>query len=232
MTLLTLLMLALLTSLGFWQLDRAEQKRRLLAQYQGQVADAPVRVEDGLVADAALDYRPAQVKGEYDGAHQFLLDNRTRNGVAGYEVLTPLRIAGGEGAILVNRGWVPQGPSRQQLPPLPVPPGPQALEGLLKRPSRVFTLGEGEDRDPGWPKVLQRVRLELQTEQLKYPLQPMLLLLGPEEPGGFVREWKPVAGFGPERNTGYAVQWFSLATALLLIYILVNSRRRRDDDRQ
>jgi surfeit locus 1 family protein len=224
-TLLTLTLLALLTGLGFWQLDRAAQKRVLVGQYQGQEGEAPILVRPDLAAAEELEYRPAQVSGQFDTGHQFLLDNRTHNGMAGYQVLTPLRIEGSAHAILVNRGWVARGFSRAELPALPTPAAPMRLEGLLKRPGRAFTLGEGEDRAPGWPKVLQQVRLELQAEQLGYPLLPLLLLLGPDQEHGFVREWEPVKGFGPEQNMGYAVQWFGLATALLVIYIVVNCRR-------
>jgi surfeit locus 1 family protein len=226
---LTLLLLALLTGLGFWQLDRAAQKRVLLTQYQGQEREVPIQVQADLEAAEDLEYRPALVRGHFDARHQFLLDNRTHEGMAGYQVLTPLRIDGSGHAILVNRGWVPRGPSREELPVLPAPAGRVQVEGLLKQPVRTFTLGEGEDLDPGWPKVLQQVRLELHARQLDYPLLPVLLLLGPGQDHGFVREWEPVRGFGPEQNMGYAVQWFALATALLLIYIVVNCRRSSDD---
>ena len=229
-TLLTLLLLALLTGLGFWQLDRAAQKRALLERYQGQEGEAPILVQPDLVAVDELDYRPATVTGRFETERQFLLDNRTHQGLAGYEVLTPLRIEGSDHGVLVNRGWVPRGLSRAELPALPAPPGRVRLEGMLKQPTRTITLGEGEDRAAGWPKVLQRVRLELQSEQLGYPLVPMLLLLGPEQEHGFVREWEPVRGFGPEQNMGYAVQWFGLATALLVIYIVVNGRRGSNDE--
>lgn len=224
-TLLTLLLLSLLTGLGFWQLDRAAQKRALLEQYQGQEREAPIEVRADLAAAGELEYRPAQVRGRFDTGHQFLLDNRTHQGMAGYQVLTPLRIEGSEQGILVNRGWVPRGSSRSVLPDVPAPATPVRLEGMLKQPTRTITLGEGEDREPGWPKVLQRVRLDLQAEQLGYPLLPLLLLLGPDQEHGFVREWEPVKGFGPEQNMGYAVQWFGLAAALLVIYIVVNCRR-------
>ncbi len=224
-TLLTLLLLNLLTGLGFWQLDRAAQKRALLEQYQGMEREVSIEVRADLVADEELEYRPAQVRGRFDTGHQFLLDNRTHQGVAGYHVFTPLRIEGSEQGILVNRGWVPRGPSRSVLPDVPTPDTPVQLEGMLKQPTRTITLGEGEDREPGWPKVLQRVRLDLQARQLGYPLLPMLLLLGSDQEHGFVREWEPVKGFGPEQNMGYAVQWFGLATALLVIYIVVNCRR-------
>ncbi len=177
-TLLTLLLLSLLTGLGFWQLDRAAQKRALLEQYEEQEREARIEVRADLVAAGELEYRPAQVRGRFDTGHQFLLDNRTHQGMAGYQVLTPLRIEGSEQGILVNRGWVPRGSSRSVLPDVPTPATPVRLEGMLKRPTRTITLGEGEDREPGWPKVLQRVRLDLQAEQLGYPLLPLLFLLG------------------------------------------------------
>jgi surfeit locus 1 family protein len=99
------------------------------------------------------------------------------------------------------------------------------LNGILYiPPEKVFVLGEGEDRNPGWPKVLQRIRLDLQQTQLGYPLLPVVLLLDPDQPHGFVRDWRPVV-FGPERHVGYAFQWFSLATALVIIYLILNIRR-------
>ncbi|MCW8874405.1 MAG: SURF1 family protein, partial [Gammaproteobacteria bacterium] len=88
-TLLTLLLLSLLTGLGFWQLDRAAQKRALLEQYQGMEREVSIEVRADLVADEELEYRPAQVRGRFDTGHQFLLDNRTHQGVAGYHVFTP-----------------------------------------------------------------------------------------------------------------------------------------------
>lgn len=229
-SLLTLVLLVLLTGLGFWQLDRAEQKRALMAQYQGGEGEAPLRIVPDLVSTEDLEYRPATVAGVFDGARQFLLDNRTHQGVAGYEVLTPLRIEESGHGILVNRGWVPRGMTRTELPPLPVPAERVRLEGMLKHPARTITLGEGEDREAGWPKVLQRVRIELQSEQLGYSLLPVVLLLGPDQDHGFIRDWEPLQGFGPEQNLGYAVQWFGLAAALLVIYFVVNCRRNTDDE--
>lgn len=222
----TLLLLALLLSLGFWQLDRAEQKRVLLDAYGERPGDAPIQLTEDFRPGPEWRYRRVQAAGSYDAGHQFLLDNRVHHGRPGYLVLTPLRLAHSDAVVLVNRGWVSQGATRADLPPLPVPTGAQVLiEGLIDfPPEKVFVLGEGEDRDPGWPKVLQRIRLELQSHQLNARLLPLIVLLAPEQPGGFVREWKPVV-VGPERHVGYAVQWFALAAALVILYILANLRR-------
>jgi len=221
-----LLLLALLISLGFWQLDRAAQKRALLQAYDDRPTDAAIRVDEHFALGPDWRYRRAQIIGSYDHAHQFLLDNRVLQGRVGYHVLTPLRLAQGDAVVLVNRGWVAQGATRADLPPLPAPADAElSIEGLIDFPSdKVFVLGEGEDRDPGWPKVLQQIRLDLHAQQLGVRLLPMVLLLDKDQPGGFVREWNPVV-IGPERHVGYAVQWFALAAALVILYVWVNLKR-------
>lgn len=222
---LVLLMCALLLSLGFWQLDRAQQKRVLQQAYDSRRDDAPMQIRDDAAAAPAWRYRRAQATGEYLADRQFLLDNRVHQGRVGYHVLTPLRLQRSGVVLLVNRGWVPQGATRADLPALPAPQTEVRIEGLIDfPPDKVFALGEGEDRDPGWPKVLQRVRPDLQAQQLGARLLPLVLLLGPEQPHGFVRDWNPIV-MGPERHVGYAVQWFALAAALMILYILANVRR-------
>lgn len=223
----TLLLLALLLALGMWQLQRAEQKRALLDAYAARPTDEAVQLAAGFEPGPEWRYRRAAATGHYDAAHQFLLDNRVYQGRVGYHVLTPLQLESSDYVVLVNRGWVPQGATRAELPVIPAPSDRQQLVGLIDLPpDKVFALGEGEDRDPGWPKVLQRVRLQLQAEQLDRKLLPLILLLADDQTGGFVRDWKPVV-FGPERHVGYAVQWFSLALALTVIYLGVNLRRVR-----
>lgn len=230
-SLVTCCLLALLLSLGFWQLDRAAQKRALLEAYGDRPTDTPFQLSPGFAPDADWRYRRAEAVGSYMADRQFLLDNRVYRGRAGYQVLTPLRIADTDYAVLVNRGWVPQGATRADLPALPTPADAELrVEGLVDLPhDKVFVLGEGEDRDPGWPKVLQRIRLELQAEQLGLRLLPLVLLLAEDQPGGFVRDWNPIV-IGPERHVGYAVQWFALAAVLVILYFWVNVRKRALDE--
>ena len=229
-TLVVLIMLALLLSLGFWQLERADQKRALLEAYGDSPDDAPVRVTADFSPGRDWRFRRAMVEGVYDSDHQFLLDNRVYQGRVGYHVLTPLRLADSDAVILVNRGWVPQGATRDDLPALPITHrSMQKIEGLIDfQPEWVFVLGEGEDRAPGWPKVLQQIRLDLQAAQLGETLSPIVLLLAQDQSDGFVRDWRPVV-FGPEKHVGYAVQWFSLAAVLLVLYLWVSLHRSESD---
>ena len=225
-SIVVLLTLGLLLSLGFWQLDRAEQKRALRDAYDARPDDAPLLIDERFTPDPEWRYRRVQAHGTYIANRQFLLDNRVHQGRVGYYVLTPLRLAGSNVVVLINRGWVPQGATRTDLPALPVPsPEKVRIEGLIDfPPDKVFALGEGEDRDPGWPKVLQRIRPDLQAQQLDAPLLPLVILLAPEQSGGFVREWNPIV-MGPERHVGYAVQWFALAAALVILYIFASVKR-------
>lgn len=226
-SIVVLLLLTLLLALGFWQLDRAEQKRLLLDAYTVRGDDEPIVIGTDFAPAPQWRYRRAQIIGTYLPDRQFLLDNRVYRGRAGYHVLTPLRLAQSDAVVLINRGWVPQGSTRADLPSLPVQSRHEMrVEGLIDFPAdKVFTLGEGEDREPGWPKVLQRVRLDLQAQQLGARILPLVILLAPEQPDGFVREWNPIV-VGPERHVGYAVQWFALAAALAILYVLAHVKRR------
>ena len=223
-TVVTLCLLGVLLALGFWQLDRAEQKRALLARYASGKGQAVLRLEPGMTRFEGLAYQRAAAGGRYDSAHQFLLDNRTHEGLAGYHVLTPLVLDGSNQAVLVDRGWVPVGASRERLPAVAVDEAPRQVRGLLRLPpKRVFMLGDEEPRGR-WPYRIQHVDIEALGRELGYPLLPVLLLLDPDEDDGYVRDWRPLH-FGPERNIGYAVQWFGLAAALLVIYLVVNTHR-------
>ena len=230
-TLVTLCLLVLLIGLGFWQISRGHQKQAMLHDYAERTKAPPVVLGTALSsADQAgkLRYRPVLVSGHYDSDHQFLLDNRIQHGRVGYQVFTPLRIAGTDKGVLVERGWVPLGASRERLPALTVRATSRQIKGLVDLPPRIYTLGDQTDTAAGWPKVLQKIQLKLQARQLGYQLLPVVILLDAGQPDGFVRDWHPLHGFGPERNFGYAFQWFMLAAVLLFIYIKVNTRRMGD----
>jgi surfeit locus 1 family protein len=105
-----------LIGLGFWQLDRARQKRELIAAFEqggGEAQTLDQALARGL--DAAL-YRHVRVEGHYEGARQFLLDGQiVGEGQIGYDVLTPFVLDGGRGTILVNRGFVQQDANRRPM---------------------------------------------------------------------------------------------------------------------
>lgn len=143
-TLATALLLPLLIALGQWQLGRAETKDARRAELAAR-SQIPPRHLDGaapLPTAEALAYRPVEAAGEYDAAHQMLLDNQVHDGQAGYRVITPLTLAGGHGAqqILVDRGWVPAPAERSHAPQVPVPQGPVLARGTAMPPAKAAFL--------------------------------------------------------------------------------------------
>jgi surfeit locus 1 family protein len=228
-TLATLVLLPLLVGLGRWQLERAAWKQGLIAAHDASMQLAPVDLVWLLDSGNVPAFRPVQVHGQYDLSHQLLLDNRTYRGQAGYHVLTPLRLRDGESVVLVNRGWVPTGPDRSVLPELPGPAGSVTLEAVTSLPpEKLFRLGAAEESHAGWPIVVQQLDMARLEQVLETQLQPVILLLDPSDENGFVREWQPVYGVTPDKHRAYAMQWFTLAVVLLLIYIGVNSKRISD----
>jgi len=225
-SLATLLLLPLLAGLGLWQLERAAWKQDLIAAHAERSRRPPQALSTLLASGEVLQYRQTTARGRYDLGHQLLLDNRTDQGRAGYHVLTPLRLADGGGTVLVNRGWVPMGNDRAQLPALPGPDGMVTMKAIITLPpDKVFRLDAAEEVNAGWPQVVQQVELQPLGQRLGTRLLPVVLLLDAEADHGFVRTWKPVYGITPDKHRAYALQWFTLALVLLLIYISVNTRR-------
>lgn len=225
-----LIALLLTVTAGFWQLRRAEEKRELLATFAARAQQAPVTLA---AVDPHADnrYLRVSISGRPDRQHQFLLDNRMRGGRAGYEVLTPVQLGDG-GWVLVNRGWLPRGPSRASLPELPPLPEQVDWIGYLHAAaSRAPVLGP-EEPVAGWPHVVQQPDIELLERRLGRKLFPYPVRL--ERSPGFDTSWI-TTNLSPARHQGYAVQWFGLSLALMVLGLLSNSnltelwrgRRRR-----
>ena len=224
MTLLTLALLALLISLGRWQLRRADEKRVLYDSFaSGSDATRPIEA----ATPPLPRYQHLAAAGHYDDSRQVLIDNMVESEQAGYFVITPFELQGG-GWILVNRGWVPVGASRAQLPAIPVNAQARTLHGRADNlPSPGIQLGTRGVLAPPYPVVASfptHEEIAALLKEARWARAADLILLDPGEPDGYVRRWSP-PGFPPMRHIGYAVQWFGLATALFVIYIVTNSRR-------
>ncbi len=223
------LLLPLLVGLGLWQLDRATQKRALLDAHASRGEDRPLNTLPHDLEPSAWRFRRVELDGYFDSAHTLFLDNRTYRGVAGYHLLTPLRLDDGR-SVLVDRGWVRLGPTRDHLPSIPSREGRLTVTGQLDTvPSAGLRLGPDGPETTGWPRVVQRLDQVALEHDLGYPLLSLLVMEGDSGDADLVREWRPVV-IGPERHTGYAVQWFGLALTLLVLYAAVHTRKVEGDE--
>ena len=225
-TLLAVALAALCVALGVWQWRRGSARE---AAWQSFERGAAVLVElgDRPLTDVPL-FQRVRLRGRLDGAHQFLLDNRTHAGRAGYEVLTPLQRPAGV-AVLVDRGWVPFTGTRAQLPDVRLPAADDiALSGrsaLL--PSPGLAAGRAAPAPMGpWPKVTSYPDMPQLAQALGESLGARVLLLDPQAPLGFVRDWQ-APGLPPLRHFSYALQWWSFALLALIIWALLSRRPPR-----
>jgi len=219
--LLTLAGCSLFTSLGFWQWGRGIHREQEWAAEAQAAAAPPQDVTSDRLASLPR-HAHIRVEGRYDGAHQFLLDNVSREGRPGYEILTPLRLPDGT-TLLVDRGWVAFTGYRDRLPDVALPPE-QADTGLrlegqvdgLPVPGmaagRVPPVAEG-----AWPRVTSFPTREDLAQALGRPVAAPLLRL---EPG---RQ----SGVEPSRNYSYAIQWWSFAGLALVLFLVLNLEKRR-----
>ena len=214
-TLIVLVLLAGLISLGCWQLTRAQQKGDLLAAYAERSVQAPVGVDRLLqLQDPA--YRRVRLHGHFDGEHSLLLDNRMREGRAGVELLQPFHDEPSDQWLLVNRGWLPW-PDRREPVHFDTPSDLMTLDAwAYVTPGSVFQLRP--DAVGGqWPHLLTAIdaaQLWQRLQRVGFSHEVRL----EAGPASYRVDW-PVTAMGPEKHLGYAVQWFALALALTLLYL-------------
>ncbi len=227
-SLLTSVGLAIFLLLGFWQLDRADQKARLSSQFEEQSRTKAIDLNSNEIEIESMRYLPITVTGRYQSASQYLLDNQVHKGSVGYHVYTPLRLDYQDKVVLINRGWIPLIGQRSNLPDLEVDEDNRVITGVVNRFSEpALKLGSPENQSNRWPKVLQYFEPKILKTQLKSPVLPFVVLLDPTATDGYLREWHPPSS-GADRHKAYAIQWFGFALVLLVIFFAVNTKKYHD----
>lgn len=224
-TLGVVILLPVLVSLGFWQLDRAQQKRAIQAEYDARSRDERVEVGSQLQAADDLRFYRVIAHGTYEPRYQLLIDNRVQDGRVGYYVITPLRLGSSNTLVLVNRGWVPMGQTRDDLPKAEAPSGMLEITGVATVPSdKIFSFTEPPAPRGEWQHVWQHMDMKRFATAVPFRVQPVVILLDPDSPaGGFVRRWARL-DTGIAVHKGYAFQWFIMAAALLTAYLIYGLR--------
>lgn len=218
---------ALTATAGHWQLNRAHEKERLQQVYDRGAADAPIRLGAEPVYVQELRLKRVEVEGEFVPKGLVLLDNKIRDGRAGYEVVMPLKIGGSSMHVLINRGWIAAGPDRTRLPAFNTPETIVKVTGIAIVPGRFLELSKVDDSGPVW----QNLTIARYVARTGLRIQPIVVQQRNDLDDGLLRSWER-PDFGIAVHYGYAVQWFSLCGLIIFLYVYFHVKSSRSNKNQ
>lgn len=228
-TLLVIAAVAVMIRLGIWQLDRLDQRRAFNTRVQAQI-DQPVldlnKAIQSQTADqdlSSMEYRDVEVIGEYDPSGEVVLRNQVWENLHGVHLLTPLKIAGTDQTVIVNRGWVPFEDYTDGRLGIFTEPGMLKVKGVIRNSQSKPDIGGHADQvpAPGEGKLLAWNVVNVQgiQSQSPYPLLPIYIQAYPD-PSFTTLPYRSEVELdlteGP--HMGYAIQWFLFASILALGY--------------
>lgn len=212
----SILFFAVFVYLGLWQLGRADEKVQLL-EALGELDRQPA-VTLNTNSDPAAGQR-VKLAGQFEEEVVFLLDNRVLDGVVGYELLTPFRDSR---LVITNRGFIPMERTRAEVPALPALGERGAAQGKvhLPEPNNLQGQWQPEPLADGVYRI-QAADLAEISQILDEPVAPFIVRISADDPNGLPRHW-PSTTMTPERHRGYALQWFTMALAILILFLYVS----------
>lgn len=227
-TLTTILLLYTMNFMGQWQYGKALYKDNLLEKISERKNLAPVSFGELSKSIEDRMFTPVIVEGYFD-ERIFLYDNRILKGQVGYDVYSPFKLDSGDW-ILVNRGFVNLGLSRDILPAIETPKEKQRLQGLLdKIPSKGVILADNLHSAKSWPVVLQYLDTEEIKDMLNQPVYDMILRLDKGCEENFECAI-PALNLDSAKNYGYTFQWYAMIMTLSIIYFVFNTKKSGSTD--
>jgi len=229
MTLVTMIAVAIFSTLAVWQLQRAYYKQSITDKIAQQNQQAPLVINKTNINQINIEqqqFRHVQLSGEFTATGEILLDNIVQQGKVGYFVFTPFQLSNSQQHVLINRGWVTVGNDRNQLPNMAVPQGQQHLTAVLKRPrSKPAFIGDTPaDIEDNNRWLYLDIELLNRKQGLSLPLYTLQQTTDTGD--GLKRNWdkyKNKAGM----HIGYMIQWGAFALIVLIAFISLNLKRRK-----
>jgi cytochrome oxidase assembly protein ShyY1 len=211
-------------SLGNWQERRAAQKHALQQQIVARAEQPPLQAAALPPAAQPEEFRRIVADGQFIADWPLYLENRPLDGRAGFYLLMPFRLAGSAQVVLVQRGWFARDArDRTRIPPIPTPAGLQQISGRVRSDTgQVMQLGERAMPAPG--AILQNFDLQIFAVASKMPVHAFIIEQSSDTRDGLRRDW-PQPSFGIDTHRGYAFQWYALAAAALLFFVITGCKR-------
>jgi surfeit locus 1 family protein len=221
-TALALAALAVLIGLGVWQVKRLHWKEELIAAIDARTKGEPISLDQAVaLAKEGRDasYYRVRVEGRFDNTKErYLFSQSISDGTPGWHVITPFTTTQGE-LVLVDRGFVPdqlKDPSTRASGEIE---GTTTVTGIVRIPETqgLFTPNnEPEVNRWFWRDLNGMVTSMFPTATLDVP--PFFIEAEKSEvPGGWPEGGQTRLSL-PNNHLQYAITWFGLAAALIVIY--------------
>ena len=221
-TILVIIAAAVMVRLGIWQLDRLAGRRAFNEQVLSQIDQPPLALtKEVLSGDLdALEFRTVKIEGEFDLDNTIVLGNQVWEEQIGVHLLTPIKIAGTDSYILVDRGWIPFDDWENRNLSSYDQPDDVRVEGMLRVSQTKLGLRDCLDENAGEPPFqVWCLALDGIASYLPYDLLSVYLIQGPEvEQSAAPYKAIPQIEITEGPHLGYAVQWFTFAGILLIGY--------------
>ncbi len=215
--------------LGFWQIDRADQKNVLNSNYTDRQQEAIIVLDKNNVIDekSSLLWRKVEFEGSFINKQNIILDNQIFNQIAGFNIITPFKIRGSDSLVLINRGWHPNLKNRETLPIINEISDERILQGhIASFPVSGIKLGKNNIETLN-SQIFRFQRLD--AAELNYffsaKIMPYMIYLDPIIDKELYGNFKLPAP-DSQKNYGYAFQWFAFAITLLIIFIRLSMKRK------
>ena len=200
-------------SLGLWQIERGQSKTNLLDDFEKKILEKP-----SYINQKSQKWDRVYVEGKWDGSKQILIDNVISRGIAGYKVLTPLRMKETDQLILVDRGWIKQNTYRDQLPDIKLIQIDEVVSGILEIPELGLVLSD-DLVSKEWPKISQTKNLGVIKNEYYENIFPMILLADPTLKNSLEYIKITPTNMTPIKHYGYSAQWFLMFIVLCFMYV-------------
>lgn len=227
-----LLLLPVLLRLGVWQLDRADEKRQLMRVLEQQSQAEAMPLEQALKHEKP-DMMPITSSGKAIPGVTLVTDNQTKNGRLGYDVFSLWQPDHYDKPVLVNRGWIERQDFYQKVPTIPAFKASHIKGDLYYSKGHnpvVASNAVWQEFDGVW--LIGQFDFQTLAEKVKqmgYDSAPFIIRLEADDKSGFVRQWELIAS-PPEKHIAYAIQWFAMALALVLLFIILNLKRVKNNE--
>ena len=207
-------------SLGFWQLDRAQEKKEIIANYDKLLTSEPISLN---TKSTYKNWQPVTTMGRFKDTVIFE-DNAILSGRAGFKIYHLFE--NGDGSyVFVHRGFIERNMIKNNLPLIDTPTGKQSIKGsILIKQDNSFV----QDVEESDARIIQEFDIERLIN--KFPilkdryLHPFLFNLDIRDKNKFLAIEKPV-NMAASKHIGYAIQWFGLCMALIILTIYAYRRK-------